>query len=223
MVLAPSLRSDRLLGVEQPGRDVVCVQPSISLIHSLPPPKKTDPVRLKCSFRAQHPRLRRRAPQSRTRPPVSPLSGYCRGPNQHMLGLLRKRRCHHPGIRAFPSSPEQRFCATPTPYESAPRYGAKHQPGHEYSSAPATPVPRPRHPHQCIRYLRHPHTALAHLVVETSKPSPRGKRRSPIKGLFSVASPFSSATVAWVLCAPLPPLVCGAERQCGWRRAHCHR
>ncbi|KAF8159078.1 hypothetical protein K438DRAFT_1986005 [Mycena galopus ATCC 62051] len=78
-----------------------------------------------------------------TRPPgpaVQPRLRFC-SPHQRASRLVRQCRLHQ-RLVPFLSSSEQRFCATPTPCDSAPRYGAKNPSAyqHSYSSVVA---PRP--------------------------------------------------------------------------------
>ncbi|KAF7350757.1 hypothetical protein MSAN_01636800 [Mycena sanguinolenta] len=131
-------------------------------------------------------------------------------------------------IRGYvPSSPE-RYCSTPTPYDSAPRYHSKL----EYPVAPTTPAPAPpmmtrsissppapvRPPPAPPAMRRSPSSSSPSTAA--SSPSPkssnskalRGKRRSPVKGLFSVASSSVTAQACvQPIRVPLPPLVSSAS------------
>ncbi|KAF8182759.1 hypothetical protein K438DRAFT_1975400 [Mycena galopus ATCC 62051] len=119
------------------------------------------------------------------------------------------------GYVPFPASPERRFCSTPTPYDSAPRYGAKYQSEYEYSSAPATPAPLVRSVSSPPAPVRPPPTPppmrRSPISPKPSKSTLRGKRRSPVKGLFSIACSSSGAAACLEpIRVPLPPLVSAA-------------
>ncbi|KAF8159085.1 hypothetical protein K438DRAFT_2025924 [Mycena galopus ATCC 62051] len=202
-LLAPSLRPDRRLGVEQPGRDVVRAQalqfPSISLI-PIPfhPQTKLNAVLVPSIPASAGPR------PNCTRPPASPLPSCSRGlcgPHQHMLGLLRKGRCHHPGILAFPVLPRAALLRNPAAILLRPAVRHEVPARARVFLCASDPAQCLRHPRQYARYACHPHAALAHLVAT------QGKQCLLIKGLFFIVSPSPSVTATCVLCVPLPPPV----------------
>ncbi|KAF8182849.1 hypothetical protein K438DRAFT_1975487 [Mycena galopus ATCC 62051] len=94
--------------------------------------------------RAQHPRLRRPAPDSA----------------RARLQALFNTICGYDPT--LPS--DERFCATLTQYDSVPQYSAKYQSEHEHSSAPTTDEPMvpscPRHPDRFAPRPCYPHTPL---------------------------------------------------------------
>ncbi|KAF8182846.1 hypothetical protein K438DRAFT_2165725 [Mycena galopus ATCC 62051] len=127
-----------------------------------------------------------------------------------------------------PSLPShERFCATLTWYDSVPRYSAKYQSEREHSSAPTISEPMvpscSRHPHRLTRRPYYAHTPLPSSNVASSQPSNSSPRGKPVKGLFSIAS-FLLCRSGLRATEPQPtPHLCGAERQCRWRRQRRRR
>ncbi|KAJ7252347.1 hypothetical protein B0H12DRAFT_1323849 [Mycena haematopus] len=112
----------------------------------------------------------------------------------------------------FPTTPE-RYCSTPTPYDSAPRYESKYE--YEYASAPATPPPMVRSVSSPPALVPTPPVmrrspSISSPSPKSNKTTPRGKRRSPVKGLFSVSA-SSAANCVQPIRVPLPPLVSSAS------------
>ncbi|KAJ6477011.1 hypothetical protein C8R45DRAFT_1008560 [Mycena sanguinolenta] len=134
-------------------------------------------------------------------------------------------------IRGYVPTTPERYCATPTPYDPAPRYHSKFEsaPSYEYAPSPYTPAAAPipptmtrsissppapvRPPPAPPAMRRSPSAAVSSPSPspKSTKAAPRSKRRSPVKGLFSVSASSAAASCVQPIRVPLPPLVSSAS------------